>query len=221
MSALSRWRTDGRGGQGARHSGCHGDVRKSSELRQPGRRSRDQDRNSLVFKRRCRLRRPDRVAFRVFVPSPADVADRRRRPSAGSVSQQAASRRSLSTAALLFYFGYVSARSQYEYFGSTSTRSGSSTQDYVIGGARSPCPRPTAGATSLLAVGRTAAGRRDPGPDGPDQRGTAYPARGDHHPRSRGARPVPLPVLGGRAYYALVVPLVIGLAAAVLAYCPT
>jgi hypothetical protein len=42
----------------------------------------------------------------------------------------------LSTA-LLFYFGYVSARSQYEYFGIDVDTIGLSTQDYVM---RSPQP---------------------------------------------------------------------------------
>ena len=39
--------------------------------------------------------------------------------------------------ALLFYFGYVSARSQYEYFGIDVDTVGLSTQDYVM---RSPQP---------------------------------------------------------------------------------
>ncbi|HEY4568335.1 MAG TPA: hypothetical protein VIH10_02685, partial [Kribbella sp.] len=39
--------------------------------------------------------------------------------------------------ALLFYFGYVSARSQYEYFGIDVDTIGLSTQDYVM---RSPQP---------------------------------------------------------------------------------
>ena len=67
---------------------------------------------------------------------------------------------------LLFYFGYVSARSQYEYFGIDVDTIGLSTQDYVM---RSP-------------------------------------------------QPLLVPLLGRLPYYALVVPVVIGLAAATLGY---
>jgi hypothetical protein len=114
---------------------------------------------------------------------------------------------------LLFYFGYVSARSQYEYFGIDVDTIGLSTQDYVM---RSPQPllvplliltllavaflllhnaihptptairRATVGATAVLAVGV--------------------------------AGLVAYPLLGGLPYYALVVPLVIGSSAAALAY---
>lgn len=117
--------------------------------------------------------------------------------------------------ALLFYFGYVSARSQYEYFGIDVDAIGLSTQDYVM---RSPQPLlvPLL-VLSLVAVAglllhnaiRAKAG--------------LVAVR-----RARLAAIVVLalgviglflyPLLGGLAYYALVVPLVIGLAAAVLAY---
>jgi hypothetical protein len=117
--------------------------------------------------------------------------------------------------ALLFYFGYVSSRAQYEYFGIDVDAIGLSTQDYVM---RSPQPLlvPLL-VLSLVAVAglllhnaiRARAG--------------LVAVR-----RARLAAIVVLalgvfalflyPVLGGVAYYALVVPLVIGLAAAVLAY---
>jgi hypothetical protein len=117
--------------------------------------------------------------------------------------------------ALLFYFGYVSSRSQYEYFGIDVDAIGLSTQDYVM---RSPQPLlvPLL-VLSLIAVAglllhnaiRARAG--------------LVAVR-----RARLAAIVVLalgvlglflyPVLGGPAYYALVVPLVIGLAAAVLGY---
>jgi hypothetical protein len=117
--------------------------------------------------------------------------------------------------ALLFYFGYVSSRSQYEYFGIDVDAIGLSTQDYVM---RSPQPLlvPLL-VLSLIAVAglllhnaiRARAG--------------LVAVR-----RARLAAIVVLalgvlglflyPVLGGLAYYALVVPLVIGLAAAVLGY---
>ena len=117
--------------------------------------------------------------------------------------------------ALLFYFGYVSSRSQYEYFGIDVDAIGLSTQDYVM---RSPQPLlvPLL-VLSLIAVAglllhnaiRARAG--------------LIAVR-----RARLAAIVVLalgvlglflyPVLGGLAYYALVVPLVIGLAAAVLGY---
>ena len=54
--------------------------------------------------------------------------------------------------ALLFYFGYVSARSQYEYFGIDVDTIGLSTQDYVM---RSPQPL-----LVPLLVTRPARGRR-------------------------------------------------------------
>ncbi|MDF2746177.1 MAG: hypothetical protein K0S98_461 [Propionibacteriaceae bacterium] len=117
--------------------------------------------------------------------------------------------------ALLFYFGYVSSRSQYEYFGIDVDAIGLSTQDYVM---RSPQPLlvPLL-VLSLIAVAglllhnaiRARAG--------------LVAVR-----RARLAAIVVLalgvlglflyPVFGGLAFYALVVPLVIGLAAAVLGY---
>lgn len=53
---------------------------------------------------------------------------------------------------LLFYFGYVSARSQYEYFGIDVDTIGLSTQDYVM---RSPQPLlvPLLGITLLAVAG--------------------------------------------------------------------
>src|SRR3954454_11036250 len=117
--------------------------------------------------------------------------------------------------ALLFYFGYVSARSQYEYFGIDVDTIGLSTQDYVM---RSPQPLlvPLLILT-LLAVGalllhNTIRARLST---------TAV----------RRAQLVMIlvlllgvlgliayPLLGEVPYYALVVPVVIGLAAAALAY---
>jgi hypothetical protein len=116
---------------------------------------------------------------------------------------------------LLFYFGYVSARSQYEYFGIDVDTIGLSTQDYVM---RSPQPLlvPLLILT-LLAVGalllhNTIRARLST---------TAV----------RRAQLVTIlvlllgvlgliayPLLGEVPYYALVVPVVIGLAAAALAY---
>ncbi len=52
--------------------------------------------------------------------------------------------------ALLFYFGYVSARAQYEYFGIDVDTVGLSTQDYVMGSPQ-PLLVPLLG-LSLLAV---------------------------------------------------------------------
>ncbi len=117
--------------------------------------------------------------------------------------------------ALLFYFGYVSARSQYEYFGIDVDTIGLSTQDYVM---RSPQPLlvPLLVLTLFAVAGvllhnaiRARAG--------------LVAVR-----RARLAAILVLavgvlglllyPILGELAYYALVVPLVIGLAAAALAY---
>jgi hypothetical protein len=117
--------------------------------------------------------------------------------------------------ALLFYFGYVSARSQYEYFGIDVDAIGLSTQAYVM---RSPQPLlvPLL-VLSLLAVA------------GLLLHSAIQPRAGQVAVRqARLAAIVVLalgvvglllyPALGELAYYALVVPLVIGLAAAVLAY---
>ena len=117
--------------------------------------------------------------------------------------------------ALLFYFGYVSSRSQYEYFGIDVDAIGLSTQDYVM---RSPQPLlvPLL-VLSLIAVAGLLLHNAIRARSG------LVAVR-----RSRLAAVVVLalgvlglflyPVLGGLAYYALVVPLVIGLAAAVLGY---
>jgi hypothetical protein len=117
--------------------------------------------------------------------------------------------------ALLFYFGYVSARSQYEYFGIDVDTIGLSTQDYVM---RSPQPLlvPLL-ALTLVAVAGLVLHK-------------ALQSRADVVAVRR-ARLVAIlvlalgvlglflyPVLGGLAYYPLVVPLVIGFAATVLAY---
>ena len=115
--------------------------------------------------------------------------------------------------ALLFYFGYVSARSQYEYFGIDVDTIGLSTQDYVM---RSPQPLlvPLLVIT-LLAVG----GLLLHNAIRPTETGVR---------RARIVAGVVLllgvlglllyPFLGEMPYYALVVPGVIGLAAAALAY---
>ena len=117
--------------------------------------------------------------------------------------------------ALLFYFGYVSSRSQYEYFGIDVDAIGLSTQDYVM---RSPQPLlvPLL-VLSLIAVAGLLLH------NAMRARAGLVAVR-----RARLAAIVVLalgvlglflyPVLGGLAYYALVVPLVIGLAAAVLGY---
>lgn len=117
--------------------------------------------------------------------------------------------------ALLFYFGYVSARSQYEYFGIDVDTIGLSTQDYVM---RSPQPLlvPLL-VLSLLAVAGLLLHRAI------QPRAGLVAVR-----RARLVAIVVLalgvlglflyPVLGGFAYYAVVVPVVIGLAAAALAY---
>ncbi|MET7281584.1 hypothetical protein ABZS29_25335 [Kribbella sp. NPDC005582] len=114
---------------------------------------------------------------------------------------------------LLFYFGYVSARSQYRYFGIDVDTIGLSTQDYVM---RSPQPLlvPLLVFT-LLAVG-------------------ALLVHNAIHPTATAVRRstrvivvvlllgvvglLAYPLLGQMPYYALVVPVLIGLAAAALAY---
>ena len=117
--------------------------------------------------------------------------------------------------ALLFYFGYVSARSQYEYFGIDVDTIGLSTQDYVM---RSPQPLlvPLL-VLSLLAVAGLLLHNAI------QSRASLVAVRW-----ARLAAILVLalgvlglflyPAIGGLAYYALVVPLVIGLAAAALAY---
>jgi hypothetical protein len=117
--------------------------------------------------------------------------------------------------ALLFYFGYVSARSQYEYFGIDVDTIGLTTQAYVM---RSPQPLlvPLLVLTLVAVAGLALHNAIRP------RAGLAGIRR------ARVAAIVVLAlgvlglfmytVLGGLAYYALVVPLVIGLAAAMLAY---
>jgi hypothetical protein len=116
---------------------------------------------------------------------------------------------------LLFYFGYVSARSQYEYFGIDVDTIGLSTQAYVM---RSPQPLlvPLLILTLLAVAGLVLDNliRRRLSP---------APVR-----RARLAAIAVLllgiigllgyPLIGHLPYYALLVPLVIGLAAAALAY---
>jgi hypothetical protein len=114
---------------------------------------------------------------------------------------------------LLFYFGYVSARAQYEYFGIDVDTIGLRTQDYVM---RSPQPLlvPLLGLTLLAVAGLLLHNAIQP------TAGTV-----------RRAKVVAIgllllgvlaligyPLLGHVPYYALVVPAVIGLAAAALAY---
>ncbi len=115
--------------------------------------------------------------------------------------------------ALLFYFGYVSARSQYEYFGIDVDTIGLSTQDYVM---RSPQPLlvPLLVITLLAVAGLLLHNAIKP---------TETAVR-----RARRAAAVVLllgvvgllafPFIGQLPYYALIVPGVIGLAAAALAY---
>jgi hypothetical protein len=117
--------------------------------------------------------------------------------------------------ALLFYFGYVSARSQYEYFGIDVDTIGLSTQAYVM---RSPQPLlvPLLILTLLAVAGLVLHNliRRRLSP---------APVR-----RARLAAIAVLllgiigllayPLIGHLPYYAMLVPLVIGLAAAALAY---
>ncbi len=115
--------------------------------------------------------------------------------------------------ALLFYFGYVSARSQYEYFGIDVDTIGLSTQDYVM---RSPQPLlvPLLVITLLAVAGLLLHNAIKP---------TETGVR-----RARRAAAVVLllgvvgllafPFIGQLPYYALIVPGVIGLAAAALAY---
>jgi hypothetical protein len=115
--------------------------------------------------------------------------------------------------ALLFYFGYVSSRSQYAYFGIDVDTIGLSTQDYVM---RSPQPLlvPLLVITLLAVAGLLLHHAIHP---------TASGVR-------RASRPAVVvlvlgvagllayPLIGHLPYYALVVPAVIGLAAAALAY---
>ena len=114
---------------------------------------------------------------------------------------------------VLFYFGYVSSRAQYEYFGIDVDAIGLSTQDYVM---RSPQPLlvPLLVITLLAVAGLL--------------------LHNAIHPTATGVRRAALvavvvlvlgvagllayPLIGHLPYYAMVVPAVIGLAAAALAY---
>jgi hypothetical protein len=115
--------------------------------------------------------------------------------------------------ALLFYFGYVSARSQYEYFGIDVDTIGLSTQDYVM---RSPQPL----LVPLLVIILLAVG--------------ALLLHNTIHPTATGVRRASriagavlvlgvaglfaYPWIGQARYFAFVVPAVICLSAAALAY---
>lgn len=115
--------------------------------------------------------------------------------------------------ALLFYFGYVSARSQYRYFGIDVDTIGLSTQDYVM---RSPQPL----LVPLLVITLLAV--------------AALLIHNAIHPTPTGVRRaariavlvlvvgvaglLAYPLIGGIDYYAMIVPAVIGLSAATLAY---
>ncbi|TCO35730.1 hypothetical protein EV652_101615 [Kribbella steppae] len=115
--------------------------------------------------------------------------------------------------ALLFYFGYVSARSQYEYFGIDVDTIGLSTQDYVM---RSPQPLlvPLLVIT-LLAV----AGLLLHNAIHPTETGVRRAARATVGLLLFGvAALLAFPLIGHLPYYALFVPGVIGLASATLAY---
>lgn len=115
--------------------------------------------------------------------------------------------------ALLFYFGYVSARAQYEYFGIDVDTIGLSTQDYVM---RSPQPLlvpllvltllAVAGLLLHNAIQHTATTVRRAG-----LIAVALLVLGI-------IALLAYPLLGDLPYYALVVPLAIGLAAATLGY---
>ncbi|WBQ03140.1 hypothetical protein [Kribbella sp. CA-293567] len=114
---------------------------------------------------------------------------------------------------LLFYFGYVSARAQYEYFGVDVDTIGLDTQDYVM---RSPQPLlvPLLGLTLLAVAGLLLHNAIQP---------SATTIR-----RSKVVAAallllgvlglVGFPLLRHVPHYALITPLVIGLAAAALAY---
>ncbi|HWD79788.1 MAG TPA: hypothetical protein VG497_12930 [Kribbella sp.] len=115
--------------------------------------------------------------------------------------------------ALLFYFGYVSARSQYEYFGIDVDTIGLSTQDYVM---RSPQPLlvPLLVITLLAVAGLLLHNAIHPTPVA--VRRAAQIAVLVLIVGVAGLLAYPL--IGGVPYYALIVPAVIGLAAAALAY---
>ncbi|WP_327633372.1 hypothetical protein OHB24_25590 [Kribbella sp. NBC_00482] len=115
--------------------------------------------------------------------------------------------------ALLFYFGYVSARSQYEYFGIDVDTIGLSTQDYVM---RSPQPLlvPLLVITLLVVAALLIHNAIHPTPTG-----VRRAARIAVLVLAVGvAGLLAYPLIGGIAFYPLIVPAVIGLAAATLAY---
>ncbi|TCC65565.1 hypothetical protein E0H73_01080 [Kribbella pittospori] len=115
--------------------------------------------------------------------------------------------------ALLFYFGYVSARSQYEYFGIDVDTIGLSTQDYVM---RSPQPLlvPLLVITLLAVAGlllHTAIH--------PTELGVRRAARVAAAVLLLGVLGLfAYPLIGQLPFYAMIVPGVIGLASAALAY---
>ena len=115
--------------------------------------------------------------------------------------------------ALLFYFGYVSARSQYEYFGIDVDTIGLSTQDYVM---RSPQPL----LVPLLVLTLFAvAGLLLHNAVQPTETGVRRAIRVAIVVLLLGvAGLLAYPLIGQLPYYALIVPVVIGLAAAALAY---
>jgi hypothetical protein len=123
--------------------------------------------------------------------------------------------------ALLFYFGYVSSRSQYEYFGIDVDTIGMSTQDYVM---RSPQPLllPLLVLLLLAVAGLTVHNRLRVRLVAGDEKQLKLIGRA----RIVGVVALAVgvlalaldPLLGELPYYALVTPLVISAAAAVLAY---
>ena len=142
--------------------------------------------------------------------------------------------------ALLFYFGYVSSRSQYAYFGVDVDTIGLSTQDYIM---RSPQPLLvpllvlTLGGTGLLALNATIRGRIAAAIARADR--TASPDASPARPIERIRRTVRwVAILSGAlltagvvllfiysyvrdwAYYGLVTPLLIAVGAALAVYAP-
>jgi hypothetical protein len=114
---------------------------------------------------------------------------------------------------LLFYFGYVSARSQYEYFGIDVDTIGLSTQDYVM---RSPQPLLVPLLILTLLAVAFLLFHNAIHPTDLALRRASRVALGLLAVGVLGL--IAYPWLGGLAYYALAVPLVIGVSAAALAY---